>query len=58
MDRLDGRDEKPPDREAQIVLSPEGFPMFPPAEGTVTSETVKKLEAEEFDPDPQTTRDS
>jgi hypothetical protein len=39
-----------PKPEPLIVFSPEGFPMFPPAEGVVTSEMVKKLEQEEYDP--------
>ena len=39
-----------PKPEPLIVFSPEGFPMFPPAEGTITCEMVKKLEEEEFDP--------
>jgi hypothetical protein len=39
-----------PETEPLIVLSPDGFPMFPPTGGTVTSEMVKKLEEEEFDP--------
>ena len=36
--------------ETLIVFSPDGFPMFPPTEGTITAETVKKIEEEEFDP--------
>ena len=38
--------------EPLIVFSPEGFPMFPPSgDGRViTSEMVKELEAEEYDP--------
>ena len=36
----------PPD----IRRSPNGLPMFPPTGRTITSEMVKKLEEEEFDP--------
>jgi hypothetical protein len=52
MNELIRKAEKPPKptTEPLIVFSPEGFPMFPPAEGTVTSEMVKKLEEEEFAP--------
>ncbi|MGD0912767.1 MAG: hypothetical protein ABR928_12775 [Terracidiphilus sp.] len=50
MNELVRKAEKPQDREPLIVFSPEGFPMFPPAGGTITSEMVKKIEEEEFDP--------
>jgi hypothetical protein len=50
MNELVRKAEKPPDTEPLIVFSPDGFPMFPPAEGTITSEMVKKLEEEEYDP--------
>jgi hypothetical protein len=50
MNELVRKAESCPDPEPQIVYSPEGFPMFPPAEGRITSEMVKKLEEEEFDP--------
>jgi len=50
MNELVRKAEKSPNPEPQIVFSPDGFPMFPPAEGTITSEMVKKLEEEEFDP--------
>jgi hypothetical protein len=33
-----------------IRFSQDGFPMFPPTGRKVTSEMVKKLEAEEYDP--------
>ncbi len=36
--------------EPLIVFSPDGFPMFHPTEGRITSEMVKKLEEEEYDP--------
>lgn len=50
MNELVRKAEGSRDFEPLIVYSPEGFPMFPPAEGTITSEMVKKLEEEEFDP--------
>jgi hypothetical protein len=50
MNELVRKAENPPVPEPMIVFSPEGFPMFPPAEGTVTCEMVKELEDEEFDP--------
>lgn len=34
----------------KILCSPNGLPMFPPTGRTITSEMVKKLEEEEFDP--------
>jgi len=40
-----------PGTEPIIVRGRNGFPMFPPSEGTLTSEMVKKLEEEEFEPE-------
>jgi hypothetical protein len=37
--------------ESEIVFAADGFPMFPPSDGIITSEMVKKLEEEEFDPE-------
>lgn len=39
--------------EPEILMSPNGFPMFPPSGNgqVLTSEMVKKLEEEEFDPE-------
>lgn len=37
---------KPP----EIQHSPNGLPMFPPTGRTITTEMVKKLEEEDFDP--------
>lgn len=34
----------------KIEHSPNGLPMFPPTGRTITTEMVKKLEEEEFDP--------
>lgn len=45
--------QAPPESKPEIVFSADGFPMFPPS-GTgrvITSEMVKKLEEEEFDPE-------
>jgi hypothetical protein len=50
MNELVRKAEKPPSAEPLIVFSPDGFPMFPPAEGTITSEMVRRLEEEEYDP--------
>jgi hypothetical protein len=35
----------------EIVRAADGFPMFPPTGKVITSEMVKKLEEEEFDPE-------
>lgn len=45
------REAKEP--KPDIRTSPNGFPMFPPSGtgGVLTTEMVKKLEEEEFDPD-------
>lgn len=40
----------PVPEDPDIRIGPNGLPMFPPAEGRITSEMVKKLEEEEFDP--------
>jgi hypothetical protein len=50
MNELVRKAERVRDPEAEIVFSPEGFPMFPPAQGTLTSELVKRIEQEEYDP--------
>ena len=52
MNELVRKAEAAPSAEPEplIVFSPEGFPMFPPAEGRITSELVKALEQEEYDP--------
>ena len=52
IDELIRKAEAAPAPKPEIVYSPDGFPMFPPS-GTgrvITSEMVKKLEEEEFDP--------
>jgi hypothetical protein len=40
----------PAPAQPEICYSPNGLPMFPPTGRTITSEMVKKLEEEEFDP--------
>ena len=40
----------PPAAPPEILRSESGFPMFAPTGRTITSEMVKKLEEEEFDP--------
>jgi hypothetical protein len=42
--------EQAPRPEPEIVWSEEGIPMFPPTGKRITSEMVKRLEEEEFDP--------
>ena len=37
--------------EIEIRRGPNGFPLLPPSGRTITSEMVKKLEEEEFDPE-------
>jgi len=51
MNELIRKAERPSVAEPLIVYSSDGFPMFPPTEGTITSEMVKKIEEEEFDPE-------
>lgn len=43
------REAKEPTAEGILIL-PNGLPIFPPTGGTITSEDVKRLEAEEFEP--------
>ena len=44
--------ESAPSPKPEIVFSSDGFPMFPPSESgrIITSELIKKIEEEEFDP--------
>jgi hypothetical protein len=49
MNELIRKAEAPADAVPGIVYAPNGFPMFPPADGVITSGMVKNLEAEEFD---------
>lgn len=48
MDELIRKPENSPYAEPENVHSANGFPMFPHAEGTVTSEMIKKLDEEEL----------
>jgi|ERR1017187_9033839 hypothetical protein len=41
----------PPSAPPDIRRSASGLPMFPPTGRSITSELVKKLEEEEFDPE-------
>ncbi len=41
----------PPAAPPEILRSANGFPMFPPTGRTITTEMVKKLEEDEFDPE-------
>jgi hypothetical protein len=52
IDELIRKAQAAPEPKPEIVISADGFPMFPPS-GTgrvVTEEMVKKLEEEEFAP--------
>lgn len=53
IDQLIRKAQAAPEPKPAIVFSPDGFPMFPPSgTGTViTSEMVKKIEQEEYDPE-------
>jgi hypothetical protein len=42
--------ESAPTPKPDIRIGPNGLPMFPPTGRTITAETVKKIEEEEFDP--------
>ncbi len=49
LNELIRKAEAPAGAAPGIVYAPNGFPMFPPVEGVITSGMVKDLEAEEFD---------
>ena len=52
IDELIRKAQAAPKPKPDIIFSSDGFPMFPPS-GTgrvITSEMVKRLEEEEFDP--------
>ena len=40
----------PPPAQPEIAYSPSGLPMFSPVGGVITSQLVKNIEEEEFDP--------
>ena len=50
IDELILKAQEGPKPELDIRIGPAGLPMFPPTGRTITSEMVKKLEEEEFDP--------
>jgi len=43
--------QNPPKPELDIRIGPHGLPMFPPTGRTITSEMVKAIEEEEYDPE-------
>ena len=52
IDELIRKGQEAPEPNPELIFSSDGFPIFPPS-GTgrvITSEMVKKLEEEEFDP--------
>jgi hypothetical protein len=52
IDELIRKAQSAPEAKPEIVFSPDGFPMFPPSGSgrVITSELVKQIEEEEFDP--------
>jgi hypothetical protein len=50
LNELVRKAESAPTPEPDIRIGPNGLPMFPPTGGIITSELVKKLDEEEFDP--------
>jgi hypothetical protein len=50
MNELVRKAETAPAPEPQIRRAPDGFPVLPPSGRVITSEMVKQLEEEEFDP--------
>lgn len=51
IDELIRKAQAAPASKPEICFSPvSGLPMFPPRGGTITAETVKKIEEEGFDP--------
>ena len=52
IDELIRKAQTAPEPKPDIRRSPNGFPMFPPADNgiAITDEMVKQLEEEEFDP--------
>ena len=50
IEELIRKAESSPKPKPDIRIGPNGLPMFPPTGRTITSEMVKKLEEEEFDP--------
>jgi hypothetical protein len=50
IDELIRRAQTPSKPEPDVRRGPNGFPMLPPSGRTITSELVKQIEEEEFDP--------
>jgi hypothetical protein len=51
IDELIRKAQAPAKPEPDIRRGPNGLPMFPPTGRTITSEMVKAIEEEEFDPE-------
>ena len=50
IDELIQKAQAAPPQAVELHFLPNGFPTFPPTGGTITSEDVKRLEQEEFEP--------
>ncbi|MGD0095391.1 MAG: hypothetical protein ABSB60_02785 [Terracidiphilus sp.] len=50
IDELILKAKTAPEPKPDIRIGPSGLPMFPSTGRTITSEMVKKIEEEEFDP--------
>jgi hypothetical protein len=50
IDELIRKAQAAPAPKPEILIGPNGLPMFPPTGRTITAEMVKKLEEEEYDP--------
>jgi hypothetical protein len=50
IDELILKAQNPTPPKPDIRIGPNGLPMFPPGEGRITSEMVKRIEQEEYDP--------
>jgi hypothetical protein len=50
IDELIRKAEAGPAPKPEIRRAPDGFPLLPPSGRVITSEMVKKLEEEDFDP--------
>ena len=51
IEELIRKAQAPAKPEPDILRAPNGLPMFPSTGRTITSEMVRKLEEEEFDPE-------
>lgn len=50
IDELIRKAQAPATSQSDIRRGPNGFPMLPPSGRTITSEMVRQIEEEEFDP--------